>query len=285
MTLKTKRIALFLLIGALLSIILLTASLSNLQLNPGTPFPSAGGTDDARQPLTSFSPRDTLSMPIARGAFALFFLVLLIYLPPRLIVFVNFKKLFLFILVMIILLGLVTLMPRMAPGDSTYSPSQSTEAPPPAAESQLSAPIGQPPQALTTIVIIAAALGIGLLALILVRQSLSAATAEDQLLQEAEDAVSALIAGADFSSVIIRCYQQMTLALQEEQGIERNEHMTVREFEDLLANKGFPATPVHRLTCLFENVRYGQIQISKHDETTAIDSLNEIIQYCQSKRN
>jgi hypothetical protein len=283
MTLKTKRIALLLLIGALLSIILLTASLSNLQLNPGTPFPAVGGPDDARQPLPSISPRDALSMPVARGVFALLFLVLLIYVPTQLIVFINFKKLFQFILVMIVLLGLVTLIPRVAPGQSTYPPVESTEAPPPPAETHPVAPIGQPPQALTTIVIIAGVLGSGLLALILVRQSLSSTNLEDQLLQEAEDAVSALVAGDDFSSVIIRCYLQMTHALQEEQGIERNEHMTAREFEDLLADRGFPANPVHQLTSLFENVRYGQAQISKQDESRAIESLNEIINFCQSR--
>jgi hypothetical protein len=282
---KTKRIGLLLLIGALLSIILLTASLSNLQLQPGIPFQAAGNTDDAREPLSSISPRDTLSMPVLRGVFALFFLILLIYVPTRLVVFVNIKKLFPFILVMIVLFGLVALMPRMVPGESTYAPAQSTEVLPLPADSHPIAPIGQPPQALNTILIIAAVLGIALLGFILVRQSLSSTKVEYQLMQEAEDAISALIAGDDFRSVIIRCYVQMTHALQKEQGIERNDHMTAREFEDLLADRGFPANPVHQLTSLFENVRYGQAQINKQDESTAIQSLNEIIHYCQTQNS
>jgi hypothetical protein len=283
MTLRTKRIALFLLIGALLSIILLTASLSNLQLKPGTPFPAGGDTGDANTPLSSITTQGSFAIPVARGFFALLLLILLIYVPSRLIVFVNFKKLFQFLSVMVILLGLVTLMPRMVPSQSTYAPAISTEAPPPPAETFPTAPIGQPPQALTTIVIIAAVLGIGLLAVFLVKQSLSSTKLEDQLLQEAQDAISALLAGDDLSDVIIRCYLQMTHALEEEQGIERSEHMTAREFEELLADKGFPANPVHQLTMLFETVRYGQAQISEHDESRAIQSLNEIIQYCQSR--
>jgi hypothetical protein len=285
MTQKTQRIGLLLLIGVLLSIILLTASLSNLKLHSGTPFPGIGSAVDARQPISSFSPQDTLSLPVVRGIFALFFLILLIYVPARLIVFVNFKKLFLFVLAMIVLLGLVTLIPRIAPSQSTSIPIESTEAPPPPAESYPVAPLGQPPRTLIQIVILVGAMGIGALVFIILRHSPSSSTVEEQLRQEAEDAVQALLSGSDLRNVIIRCYLQMTHALQEEQGIERNEHMTVREFENWLEFKGFPANPVHQLTSLFEKVRYGQQQISSGDETIAIESLNEIIQFCQSGSN
>lgn len=282
MTPNTKLTVLLLLVAALFSLMLLAASLSNLQLTAGTPFPGVGSFDNPGQVISS-SAKDTLSLPVLNGIFALFFLILLIYVLARLIIFVNFKKLFQFILAMIVLLGLVTLMPRITSNPSTYNPPQATKAPPPPAESYPVSPLGQPPETLIWIVIGICTLGIGLFAFNILKQSLGSGMVEDQLLLEAEDAVKALIAGNDLRSVIIRCYMQMTRALQEELGIERNEHMTVREFEDWLEYKGFPANPVHRLTSLFEKVRYGQQQINETDEKIAIESLNEIILFCKSR--
>jgi hypothetical protein len=112
----------------------------------------------------------------------------------------------------------------------------------------------------------------------------SSKTIEDELLQEAEEAVNALKAGADLRNVILRCYFQMTHLLQEEQGIERDHTMTVQEFERWLENLGFPSIPLIQLTSLFEKVRYGKQEMSDHDERIAIDSLNEIIQFYRSKR-
>jgi len=76
----------------------------------------------------------------------------------------------------------------------------------------------------------------------------------------------------------------MTHALQEEQGMERNDSMTVREFEGWLDGKGVPRVPVRQLTYLFEKVRYGNQQMSENDKKMGMESLNEIIKYCRRKR-
>ena len=89
----------------------------------------------------------------------------------------------------------------------------------------------------------------------------------------------------DLRNVILRCYLRMTRALQEERGIERSQNMTVREFEDWLKYKGFPTVPVRQLTSLFEKVRYGTQPTMKVDEKAAVESLNEIIQYCRRERD
>ena len=104
-------------------------------------------------------------------------------------------------------------------------------------------------------------------------------------MQEAENAVNALKAGENFKNVIIHCYLQMTRALQEEQGIERSNNMTVREFENWLDIKGVPRVPVRQLTYLFEKVRYGKQQMSENDEKMGIESLNEIIKYCRREKD
>ena len=103
-------------------------------------------------------------------------------------------------------------------------------------------------------------------------------------MKEAEQAVNALEAGADLRNVILRCYFQMTRSLQEEQGIEREYPTTVQEFERRLENLGFPSIPLRQLTSLFEKVRYGKQQTNHNDEQIAMDSLNEIIQFCRSER-
>jgi hypothetical protein len=48
---------------------------------------------------------------------------------------------------------------------------------------------------------------------------------------EAEKARLALMTGLDLKDVIVKCYRQMSLALEKEQGLEREDFMTTGEFE------------------------------------------------------
>jgi hypothetical protein len=101
---------------------------------------------------------------------------------------------------------------------------------------------------------------------------------------EAEKAWQELIAGVGLKGVIIKCYRQMSLALEKEQGIERKEFMTTGEFEDLLEAAGFPSAPLHRLTRLFEAVRYGNWQPNPLDEQNAIDCLGAIMLFSRKAK-
>jgi hypothetical protein len=93
---------------------------------------------------------------------------------------------------------------------------------------------------------------------------------------EAEAARLALLAGMDFKDVIIGCYSRMSRDLESERGIEREASMTAREFEALLEAGGVPRESVHRLTLLFEAVRYGAWRPSPADEAEAIRCLEDI---------
>jgi hypothetical protein len=183
-----------------------------------------------------------------------------------------------------ILLAIVYLIPATTPGQSAVFPNEPLDRATPPSYTDPAAPLGQPPQILVWLVIIGIVLGLCLPAIKLVKERLWQTRVEDEILQEAEHAISALKAGTDFRNVIMRCYMQMTRSLQEEQGIERNYSMTVREFEDWLEYLGFPTVPVHQLTTLFEKVRYGEQNISDDDEKSAIESLNEIIEFCRSEK-
>jgi hypothetical protein len=101
----------------------------------------------------------------------------------------------------------------------------------------------------------------------------------DAVLREAELAIQALKTGSDIRSVIVRCYFQMSQALQKERGIELEETMTARDFESLLEARGIPHDPVHNLTRLFEGVRYGRRRSGAEEEQKAVECLTAIVEY------
>jgi hypothetical protein len=105
------------------------------------------------------------------------------------------------------------------------------------------------------------------------------ATTIDLVSLEAEKARQALVTGLDLKDVIIKCYQQMSLALEKDRGLEREDFMTTREFEKLLEAAGIPYDPIHQLTQLFEEVRYGNWKPQLLDEQKAINCLEAIIYY------
>jgi hypothetical protein len=59
--------------------------------------------------------------------------------------------------------------------------------------------------------------------------------------------------------------------------------MTTQEFEKLLQGKGLPDEPIHQLTLLFEEVRYGNIAPGEGDETRAISSLRTVVSALRGK--
>lgn len=103
----------------------------------------------------------------------------------------------------------------------------------------------------------------------------------DRLGEEAREAVAALESGADINDVILRSYYQMGRILEEERGIQRGAAMTPEEFEVSLVRLGFPKEPVHSLTWLFEQVRYGAQWLGESEQRQALNSLGAIAAYCQ----
>lgn len=285
MTNNTKRKGLLFLFGALASLVLLAGSLSNLHFHAGTPFPSGGNSESENRFFVTLPPLETYSLPILKGIFSLIFLILMIYVPVRLLTLVNKKKVLQLIGALIILFLIVLSIPPVATGRHVNLPEESSILIDPPTFEYPTSPLGRPPQELIWLVIIGLVLGTGVIAIKILKQRLYLAKVADQLSQEAAFAVSAIKAGSDLGSVIIRCYLQMTRALQEERGIERIYNMTAQEFEETLELKGFPTVPVHQLTRLFEKVRYGEQQIMKNDEEAAVESLNEIIRFCRNGRN
>lgn len=103
--------------------------------------------------------------------------------------------------------------------------------------------------------------------------------------RRAQDALDELAAGGDLREVIQRCYFQMIDVLHEYRNIQRDRDVTPHEFEMLLTRHGLPRDPIHQLTMLFEQVRYGAHQPGRQDERLAISSLSAIVTACQRGRD
>jgi len=101
--------------------------------------------------------------------------------------------------------------------------------------------------------------------------------------RQAQSALEALQAGGDLKNTIIRCYYQMSAVINQQRGIQRSQVMTAHEFEEYLAKNGLPGEPVHQLTHLFEEVRYGDLPAGPAEEQVALNSLTAIVEACGGK--
>jgi len=264
--------------------IIIAASLPQLELQPGMPLPKLED-DQVVIPPVEAEPSEAISVDKFITAFALLIAaVSVLHMIYRLLRGAKRKNLIAFIwptVVIGLILGgfvfLIMLMPKSK--GSTVA-----ELPVPQPEPPVTSPLGLVPPLLLWLV------GIGLLvtgiliAIWIFGSPAKRVTTIDIVSLEAEKAWQELKAGLGLKDVIIKCYRQMSLALAEEQGIERKECMTVREFEDLLEAAGVPYDPVHQLTQLFEVVRYGHWQPNSIDEEKAIHCLEAIVLYTREAK-
>jgi len=286
MSQEAKRTSLLFLFGALISLILLSGSLSNLKLYPGSPFPGVDAYYTDGQ--AAATPIQTYSFTAIPGLFGLILLLLPIYVLIRLVALVNLKWLlpwiFKFILALTALFVFLIILSYLDLGP-TGSREWMLEIAPSPSTGISTSPLGRPPSALIWFVTIGFTLAIGLLIIKVFAKQMQLSRLEDPLVQQAKNAMKALQAGGDFKNVIIRCYLQMTKALQEQCGIERSHQMTAREFEDWLEFKGLPRIPMQNLTKLFEKVRYGKQHFDQIDEKIALDSMSEIIRFAERTKD
>ncbi|MGE5251814.1 MAG: DUF4129 domain-containing protein [Bacteroidota bacterium] len=275
----TRQRALSLLILSLISVLLLAGSLSLMRLEPGMPFPGAEASLDGSHETANLPAGQSWSIPILQGVFALIFLALVFYLPVRLVGLASLKRIFGFAMLLALLFVLISLLPRFTPAPSAPPAEEFPGAgASPATEFPVS-PLGEPPRAVIWLVLAGMGMAVIVVAVLLSKPQPSP-TAGDALQQEAMKAVQALDSGRAFKDVIVESYMRMVHVLQEEQGMQRDEQMTVREFESSLVSRGVPEAPVHQLTGLFEKVRYGRQAVNEEDRALGIESLNQVIRFC-----
>lgn len=104
-----------------------------------------------------------------------------------------------------------------------------------------------------------------------------------QIANEADRARRDLAGGGTIEDVVVRCYRQMSRIVAEAHEIKRSQATTPHEFEDSLAKAGLPMAPLHVLTQLFEDVRYGGLTPGPAERQAAIASLEAIAVACREE--
>ena len=278
MTGSTKRKTLILLGLVMIITMVIAASLPQLQLQPGMPLPRLQGGNVVAPPVEE---EPIEAIPVSKFVVIFFSLILagsMLYVMYKLIRGADWKEIKAFIRMMVVIslvvsgvVFLIMLMPR----SESFAEA---EMPLPTPQPLPTSPLGPVPPSLLWLV------GIGLLvASILMAMWILTSSRQakpiDLVGLEAEKAWQALKIGLDLKDVIIKCYRQMSMALEQEKGIERKDFMTTGEFEILLEDEGIPHDPIHQLTRLFDAVRYGNWQPNPLDEQNAIQCLEAIMMY------
>ncbi len=152
------------------------------------------------------------------------------------------------------------------------------------------APVFEPPQ-VSGWFSFAVALGIILLVVLLIwwmkglwTRIKELSTSRDVSLGEialiARVSIKDLNSGKNYENAIVECYARMSNAVQEKQGLHREQAMTPTEFSARLSRAGLPREPIERLTRLFESVRYGRQTAGQREIDEAVLSLTSILKYC-----
>ncbi len=272
---------------AILATVALAGGLSRLQLQPGQPFPFwfllQGGEAGSSYGLGGTSTIDFLWRFLVS-------LLVFVIMPLWLIIFVfspharrdMLQKLPIYLVWMLLIYALVRTLRKAEPvpnmlgeggaGGSSLEAHPGTLPAPPAF-------IVDPPQWLV--------LG---LSLVLIGLVLAAAWFIWQrsrrqpdnpllaLVSEAQQAVETLQAGGNLADTVRRCYLEMSRVLSRQRGLQRSRAMTPREFEQYLAEAGLGDEHIHRLTRLFERVRYGGQPAGADEQREAVTCLTAIIQ-------
>jgi hypothetical protein len=283
MTDSAKRSTLIFLGLVMIITMIIAASLSHLELQPGMPMPRLENNQVVSAP-TEAQPLMTIK---ASRFFGYFFGILLtgsfLYMMYKLIRGAKWGDLTTFIRVMVIvslIAGILVVLILALPGGRNNESSQGIPLPTPMP--LVTAPLGSVPPTLLWLVVIVMLAGVILVGVWMVTAKSRRPSSIDLVGSEAEKAWRALKTGLDLKEVIIQCYRQMSLALEQERGLARKEFMTTGEFENLLEAAGIPHEPIHQLTRLFEAVRYGNWQPNPTDEQKAIQCLEAIISYSRA---
>jgi hypothetical protein len=283
MTGSEKRKTLIWLGLVMLITVMIAASLSQLELRPGMPLPHVDNSQVVISPDTQELPVVFPVSDVLKILFALTlagFMLYAIYRIIRSLRWAIVRSSVQTILVIILIAGSLIFLIMLLPGtqDALYM-----ELPVPTQLPPVTSPLGPVPILLLWLVGIAVLISSILLGIWVFSPSRQKTTI-DLLGLEAEKAQQALLIGLDLKDVILKCYSEMSLAVEKEQGIERADFMTTREFEDLLEAAGIPHTPIHQLTQLFEAVRYGNWQPNSMDEQKAIHCLQAIVSYSRDAK-
>jgi hypothetical protein len=285
-----RNIGLWLLGGTIVALLLLSIGLSNVQLLPGRPFflgapgPMDSGGGQLEASLGGYTWVQIVRIAFIAGALLLPLALILLALTPE-----GRRQLIAYLIMAGgLVLGYLLLRGSAQPRNVEVQPRPTviTETPVTATPPITDVYQASTPDWLVLVVsAVIALLVAGVLAGLLYaawRRRYPPRTTLDDLVQEAQSAIDALEGGGELSDAILRCYAEMSRAVRQSRGIERQAAMTAREFEQALSAQGLPSEPVAQLTRLFEAARYGHLPASAQAEAQARSSLSAIVAAAQT---
>jgi hypothetical protein len=278
---------------ALLALVLLASTLNTLQLSAGDPLPLFQLAPDVVDPSIP-NDMDRIILAVIRVIMILAW----IGIPLTVIMLIiskearkRFLRDMMFILPVMYLLYILGQQKAAEDVAQEVNPRMFDSGPLESMSGDPNAvlPTYQPPAdwvtgLVTILLAVGIALTIAVVGYIIYRRSQRKVEPLHAIEQEAQAAIDALEAGGDLGEVIMRCYFQMISALKELKNIQRGYDMTPHEFEGYLEARGMPGPPVHQLTQLFEQVRYGGIKPGRADQRAAVSSLEAIVAACKRDR-
>lgn len=96
---------------------------------------------------------------------------------------------------------------------------------------------------------------------------------EKDITSTVDRAITEIHQGKDVKSTILRCYQQMCLIL-EEKGVENEEFMTPREFENQATKKlSAPRSEISRIREIFEVAKYSSHRLGEEEKDRVLEDL------------
>lgn len=278
-----KRRAMILVCLVAVIVMIIAANLRQLEFQPGMPVPELVKGDVVAAPLHNEPVVVMHASEFAKMLLALTLLGAMLYVLARALRSCHWRDVWPYlrqaVIVCVVATGLPFLVMLLGKSKSSFVAELHIPPPPPVR----TAPLGAVPPVLLWVVGTLLLAGALWLAWRIARPERPASTM-DLIGEEAQRAWLALRSGQSLKAAIIQCYRQMSQLLAEEQGLEREEFMTTGEFETRLTEAGVPAAPIHQLTRLFEGVRYGKGQPDPADEQNAIQCLETIMSFCQTRR-
>jgi hypothetical protein len=285
---RAKQNSLLLLAAAAALTLLLAMMLPNLVLLPGQPFSLEQPTAEAPggdNPL----PGSDIVMYLFQGILALAIIMLPVYIIYSLMTAEGRRRLLVQVVLFVLLFIIADQLHNRAQEEDLESQGMSAGRPMNMDQFSESAPAAvfqaEPPQEFALVVILmisvlATAAG-GAIFWYFWQRARTPEFAFAKLAEEAQNAIEAIHAGGDFEATIMRCYQEMSRVLKQEQGIARETYMTPREFEQRLMSVGFTHESLKTLTRLFEQVRYSRIPAGADEQNLALACLADIVDACK----
>jgi hypothetical protein len=286
MTNRRRLLLLIFLAAALVGLVLLSMSLSNLPLQPGRPFYLGEPEQVSPTPQGETEGPDFWAL-----LHILFPLLVWIGVPLFIasIIWAIIRKKKAYLISVLIVLGWAALILYLQL-NVMQNPQQSEQAP--VVETQAQTTLTPTPTDIfdpTTPewLVYATSVGLALLLLAIAWSFWQAWRRRPRPLElvaeEAETALGAIAAGTDWQNAIVRCYAEMCQALRKARGLARRQATTPHEFAVQLQEAGLPGEHIQRLTRLFEIVRYGGRQVRPEDEQEAVACLTAIVRFCRGE--